>query len=246
MSGNPMQAGGALVPHAGGATCGALTKSRKPCGQQAGARTPHPGQGRCYLHGGLTPIKHGRYSSIKHERLRALIEAHASDPDPLNILPELAAARALFQDYLERYEEHTAALLAWHTDWQATRRPIPEDLVLAFTRVVDEYENGLTEGGDPSPRETEALEASRRFLLAMQHVEQTGKPTQLLDIADAYRIVSEVTKIAERIEKVRAANAISRPDLNRIISEMGRVVDLYVTDPAQKQQVREGWLAIRL
>jgi hypothetical protein len=36
----------------GRAICGAKTRKGKPCGHPAGARTDHPGVGRCYLHGG--------------------------------------------------------------------------------------------------------------------------------------------------------------------------------------------------
>lgn len=85
----------------------------------AGAGTDHPGQGNCRWHGGATPIRHGRYSKITRPRIGELIAAHEADPDPLNLLPELAAMRALFQDYVERYDEWVVALLAWHESFQA-------------------------------------------------------------------------------------------------------------------------------
>lgn len=166
------------------------------CRRPGGWGTDHPGAGRCKLHGGLTPVRSGRYSSLKREKLRALIEQHEADPDPLNILPELATARALLQDFIERYDAWSTALVAWHESFRK------------------EAEN--------------------------------GKPVQVLDIADAYRIVSEVTKIAERIERIRAQNAISRPDLHRVLSEMWRVLEMYITDPTTRQAVRDGWLNIRL
>lgn len=244
MSGPPMLIARGDGPHA---TCGATTKRKgTPCSKPAGWRTDHAGVGRCYLHGGATPVKHGRYSTIKHERLRTLIEQHAAADDPLNILPELAAARALFQDFVERYEETTAALLAWHLSWEATRRPVPDDMALAFTRVVDEYEIRLEEEGEATEQELGAVALARKFVTYMQGHDETGKPRQVLDLSDAYRIVGEITKIAERIEKVRAANAISRPDFARLMIEMGRVVETYVHDQPTKNKIREGWLAIRL
>lgn len=177
--------------------CGAKTRTedgRYPdCHHPAGFRTDHPGEGRCYLHGGRSVMKHGRYSTVKRLELRRLIEEHANDDDPLDILPELAAARALFQDYIERYDEWREGLLAWHASFS-----------------------------------------------------DASKPHTILDIADATRILSEVTKIAARIENVRAQNAISRADFNRVLAEMWRVLEFTVRDPATVQEVRNGWLNIRL
>jgi len=127
-----------------------------------------------------------------------LIALHEADPDPLNILPELAAARALFQDFVQRYDTWAAALIAWHESFRS------------------------------------------------EDSERAPKPVQVLDLADAYRIVSEITRIVERIEKIRAANAISRPDLLRVMTEMGRVVEAYVTDETARQKIKEGWLAIKV
>lgn len=176
--------------------CGARTRAGTTCGQAAGWGTDHAGQGRCKLHGGKSPIRSGRYSSVTRQRIRDLIEKHEADENPLDTLPELAAARALFQDYIERYDEFTDALIAWHESW----------------------------GEENGPK----------------------KPRQVLDIADAYRIVSEVTKIAKRIEDVRAQNAISRSDFYRVMTEMGRVVDMVVDDPDKRQRIHEGWMGIQL
>lgn len=188
-----MSDGKALVPYA---RCGAKTRQGASCKQVAGARTPHTGQGRCWLHGGRTPIKHGRYSTIKRDDIRQLVEQHADDPDPLNTFPELALARALLQDYIERYDQWREAFLAWHA---------------SFT------------SGETAP-----------------------KPRQVLDLADAVSFASDVTKIVERIEKARAENAISRPELLRVMDEMARVVKAHVDELDTQRRIREGWLAIRL
>lgn len=141
-------------------------------------------------------MKHGRYSSVSRERIRELITTFEADADPLNILPELAAARALFTDYVERYDEWRDALVAWHESYESEER--------------------------------------------------VSKPRQVLDIADAYRIVSEVTKIAKRVEDIRAQNAISRADFYRVMTEMGRVVDLVVEDEDVRQRIHDSWMEIRL
>jgi hypothetical protein len=48
--------------------------------------------------------------------------------------------------------------------------------------------------------------------------------------------------VVERIEKARSQNAISRPDLVRVMQEMGRVVERYVRDPETLERIRDGWL----
>ena len=193
----PMERRPGRTTHGSRPMCAALARQTgKPCGKVAGYGTDHLGSGNCKFHGGRNVIKHGRYSTMKREALRELIAQHEADPDPLNIFPELAAARALFQDYIERYDAWAAALIAWH----------------------ESFESG----------------------------KGTPKPVQILDIADAYRILSEVTKIAERIERVRAANAISRADLLRTMQEMGRVVERHVTDPAALNRIKDDWLSIKV
>lgn len=95
-----------------------------PCGLAAGHDTDHPGEGRCKFHGGAA-LKgpdhpqwvHGGRSRYKHlagKKIGDLIAEFESDPDPLNILPELAVARALLSDYLSRFGENREALLAWY------------------------------------------------------------------------------------------------------------------------------------
>jgi hypothetical protein len=97
--------------------CGAKTRAGSPCRRPAGLQTPHVGQGKCSLHGGLTPIKHGRYSTITRPAIRERLDAlHAADPDPLDLLPELQMLRALTMDFIERYDRSHEALLAWHAN----------------------------------------------------------------------------------------------------------------------------------
>lgn len=140
--------------------------------------------GRCWLHGGRTPIKHGRYSRIQRQSVRELAEQFEADPDPLNLLPELAQARALYADYLERCEKGEVAF--------------------------------------------EPLGASK--------------------------LLAEISKAAKRIEDARAHNAVSRADFYRVLSEMGRAVDLITAEligaPELREEfvrrVHEAWMAIRL
>ena len=104
--------------------CGAK-KRQGPglCGQTAGWGTDHPRKGRCKLHGGSTPIKHGRYSKVSDVRLASLIAELEADPVPLDVLQELVVARALIADFLERYVELRDALLRWNAAQDEHERP---------------------------------------------------------------------------------------------------------------------------
>jgi hypothetical protein len=90
-------------------------RRQKYCRNRAGKNTEHLGVGRCNVHGGNAPIKTGqtrRYANISSPRVRELLEEHAEAPNPLDLLPELAAARALLQDFIERTaeDEHPGGL----------------------------------------------------------------------------------------------------------------------------------------
>ena len=51
--------------------CGAKkSQSEGPCSRPAGWGTSHAGEGSCKLHGGKSPIRHGRYSGVSGERIR--------------------------------------------------------------------------------------------------------------------------------------------------------------------------------
>src|SRR5262249_45569095 len=126
------------------AKCGAKTKRRDgSCTKSAGWRTDHPGVGKCYLHGGATPIKSGRYSKTKRESLRERIEAVRADPDPLNLEPEVALLRALVEDLIERWDEvfgPGGALIAWHNSFGSEKEsPKPRQLpdFSSISQLVD-------------------------------------------------------------------------------------------------------------
>lgn len=102
-------------PTAAGYYCGGK-KRQGPgnCTQRAGWGTDHPKEGRCKLHAGCSTVKHGRYSMIKRPRIKDLIEQFSEDPEPTNLEPEIQLLRALIVDFVERYDETTEALIAWH------------------------------------------------------------------------------------------------------------------------------------
>lgn len=85
--------------------CSAKTRKGTPCQKQAGWGTTHVGVGRCRLHGGATPIKHGLYSKYTPESIR-FKTAEFLQADPLDLTSELALLRALLAEFLARYERY--------------------------------------------------------------------------------------------------------------------------------------------
>ena len=227
--------------------CGARRNSEagegEVCKQPAGYGTNHVGDGRCKYHGGNTQIVHGRYSHLKHRRLAEKIARFEGLEDPLNIEPELAMLRALTEDFVERFDAYQAALLDWHGSYIG--RPLDPARVEQFQRVLDECERRMREYEEPTEDEWQALIHARETLQRLVQ-SQENKPRQILDIVTAKDLLSEVTKVVERIEKIRAQDAISRPELLRTMAYMGRVVETYVKDESTLDKIRIAWLGMHV
>ena len=154
-----------------GPLCGREKKQGEPgelCEQTAGWGTDHPGIGPCKLHGGATPIKHGRYSKITRPKLKKILQDLEADADPFDLIPELMLLRALVLDYIERHDALTEALLMWHMDGApptAKPRQLPD--VITVGKFIGEI-GGLVEKIQKSKREGSiTLETMNRAMEAM-------------------------------------------------------------------------------
>lgn len=224
------------------------------CTRRAGHGTAHLGVGPCKYHGGgavglAQSTRHGaRYQgALLKGRVVDLIQLFEEDPDPLNQLAELAAARALFADFINRHEVFSEALLGWWGSWDPLRKPLKDDQCEAFGNVVDEWES--IAAGNPATTEQQLadLVLARAFVDAVRlRALSAPKPRTILDIGDAYRILSEISKIVERIEEIRAKNAISRADFVRLTTAMGNSVAKHVNDPEKLRKIRKEWLALQV
>lgn len=110
--------------------CGAQLRKQpgRHCRLGKGYKTPHPGYGRCWLHGGLTPIKTGMHSAIKHGRLKdLLIELEQTDQQLMDLEPEVKLMRALVVDFVNRYDTFIDQLESWYNalDTQRANNSLP-------------------------------------------------------------------------------------------------------------------------
>lgn len=90
--------------------CGAyLRKKNTLCMNRAGQNTDHLGEGRCYLHGGQTPIRStGKRSIIRSRRMKSmqeLFEEHRSSPDLLRMDNQVAQLKAMIDLRFEMMTE---------------------------------------------------------------------------------------------------------------------------------------------
>ncbi|UQN05473.1 hypothetical protein [Deinococcus sp. QL22] len=228
-------------PTEGGHYCGAkLQKTGKPCHQKAGARTDHPGEGRCWLHGGLTPIRSGRYSGITtRPRLQELIARFEADPDPLNLLPEVALVRAVALDFVERYDEMHEGLMRWNMSFDKAFRS-------DWGKWVREMRTHVQDGGDPDD------EAAPRMPDPLSYA--PTRPVQIIEISLAAGIASQVGALVDRINKMREDKTFSLSTIRRLQTAMGEDLEAatrrWMPDDDQRDrfldEVEKLWNGIRL
>lgn len=58
--------------------------------------------------------------------------------------------------------------------------------------------------------------------------------------------VERIASVVEKIERIRAQNAVTPQELNRLMLNMGLVVRQHVSDDETCRRIQEGWLALRV
>jgi hypothetical protein len=187
-------------------TCGALSRSTgKPCLNVAGKGTDHVGEGRCRLHGGASPIKHGLYSKVRRTRLGQRMAEIENDPDLMNLVRELALLKALAEQVVQHYQKHEAALLAWHR----AESPVYQKLI---------------ETHDPSQ--------IRDAVVELRGIEPQ-RPAELPDAKIIATLVAEIGRTQDRIRD--AETVCTRRQLVQILDRMAGVVSQFADkDTARK------------
>ena len=147
--------------------CGAKKKGGGTC-----ANHPLRGQARCKFHKGR-PITHGRYSALigRSDRIAALVEELAEDPDPLDTIPELVLTRALLRDWVERYSETMEAILAWHASSSSDNpRPATIPDITEAVRLISEISKGAKRERDTQNVNWISRKDLRRLLVEILEV----------------------------------------------------------------------------
>lgn len=99
-------------------------------------------------------MTHGYYTNIHHTRLRGLLEQVAAvEANAMDLIPEATLLRAMTVDFINRYEDFSAALMAWYADPESTQRPRrimdiqdAAHLVESISRVVQRLHQIQSEG----------------------------------------------------------------------------------------------------
>lgn len=182
--------------------CGAKKRQGEGfCTRPAGWGTDHAGVGRCKFHGGATPRKTGLRSKLRGQlpTIRARYEAYLKDPKLMNLQDVAAWARALCDDWIERYEPRT----------------------LAFIKLWPELRAALKRMLNPGSAE-EAEEAIKKIRELIRD-EEDGI-VRVPDVIDAYKIVNTITQTVERWDKIENRNAVTIEDFRRFQFNVMNVV----------------------
>jgi hypothetical protein len=221
--------------------CGAKTRNGGRCEKSAGWGTLHVGQGKCKLHGGATPVKHGlrsRYDHINRPRIKALLQAFEADDDPRNLQPEVNLLRALILDYVERYDEHTEGLLAWHASfnpaftahyalWQGAHERWHEaykewrEKWRQYREEVEKVQQFYKQGWPEPP----ALDAFPFPPEPPEPASFAAKPREVPDILSVGKFVVAIGTLVDRIHRQEQEGSITLDTLRAVLQQFG--VELY-------------------
>jgi hypothetical protein len=202
--------------------------------------------------GGYGQITHGLHSKryTSNERMQALIEKHATNPNPLDLIDDLARARALFEDWLDRAEKYSEALLAWHESYRERgEQAATESRLLAVEKVLEEYEILLKEREDITERQDNDLRSARALVAALRDTRDEKKPRRTMDIADGHKILLTVGKLVDTINRKDAKHFISHGTFVEIMRRLGfatrsvlnRWDGLTFNADRASDQVQEAW-----
>lgn len=187
--------------------CGTIgRRNGEPCRHPAGFRTDHPGTGRCWLHGGRSLARTGRYSAVERPRVQELLHDFHQDPDPMNLMPEALLLRALLLDFIERFDDQDRALMRWNlsfekafqSEWSDWWRDMKAD---AIEREDDLSSEILEQMPDPMD-----------FL--------PSKPLRMADITEVGSLIDKVGGMIERIRKARSTDTFSMATVDALWTVM--------------------------
>jgi hypothetical protein len=236
--------------------CGAKCRSKSgTCRFPAGWGTDHVGYGYCRKHLGNAP-KYRQHAArlqaeelardipyeelIAHTDLSDLVRELKSRSDISDISEELAMARAVTLDFINRSREMEAALLRWHA---SHGRPYKA----AMKEYAQELEDArASESWDRYAQLVEALPDPLDYA--------AGKPPKVPDMAEAVGMLRNVVAIADQVLARRDAGSIPVEDVVSALVEVVGVTERATRDhigdvtlrAALLADLEDGWSRIRI
>jgi hypothetical protein len=116
--------------------CGAKARSGRPCKQPRGARTDHPGSGKCWLHGGATPNGKKAAQREQVERAVAVLGVPRGNGDPF----------ALLASTVQHAQGHLEAAALVVREAADPKRPADQPAPLLLEVALETYEEAIRVG----------------------------------------------------------------------------------------------------
>lgn len=190
------------------------------CMRRAGDGTNHIGYGRCKHHGGALPVVENRYASLLNPTYNEVLQSFYNDPDPLNLRSELAIARTILTDVMNKHEEWNEALMAWWASFDPNRRGL-HDMPLyhaqAMKLAVDRgyVTEGMTSGAFQEGLERGLADYQAEWLDANEGgaellVLRVDRPKKAyVDVGTALKALTEIRNIAKLISELESKAYLS-------------------------------------
>lgn len=227
---------------------GRKRRTDQPCTQPAGWGTDHAGTGRCKLHGGANtgrPIEHGKYSRyavLKSKDVAKLREHFEADPDPLDLKPDVIELRVRIADFCDRYDEMTAALLAWHASYS-------DSYALEIQTWRRHWENWEADYKECLERVRELRDTDPALAeledppLPPKPDELSAKPRRVVDILQVAQFIGMLGGLVDKIKRREDEKGFTVFDINEIIKQHGVELMAALKETVDEDELRSAILA---
>ena len=211
----PVANSGGIHPDTGKPACmGRNRWSDTYCKKTPGAGTNHPGVGRCKFHAGCVPAMvnmHLYDTSNFSSRVQQLFEEFRNDPQPYNMLNELAMLRSVAVDYLERHAFIDKALTQWAMQVQVEigkgdtiKRPPKLPNILEIRKLINDI-GAMIE---------RMHRIEQRGLISIQSFKQAFEQVGMV-LASEVNDAETLNRIEKRLMKIRIPNIYRAEQLAR-------------------------------
>lgn len=161
--------------------CGAKTKKDgSPCKKPAGWGTDHVGIGKCKLHGGASPVKHGLYSKYTGHRLAEMVDKLSNDEELLDLRKTIALQQSLILSILEKLDSGE----------------------LEFNQSIAKTLNSLADKLGRNVERRQKVEEGEKYVLEVREVQNIVNQVVMI-VKDEIEDPKVVKKIAGKLQEVK-------------------------------------------